>query len=132
MYESEFIFLQFFHIGIIWVDCSELFHLMSVLYFILQINYTFWVICVITILGCPSKGFVVWFLEGAKTLPFFIVYKLTLGSSQSLQWVISSGVKQLQHEDDNSPATTAEIKNGWCCIFIVPYVQTACTKTFFF
>lgn len=50
-------FLAVFHVGIILVDCSEHFNLMSVLYSIFQINYTFWVICVITSLwtGQPKN-----------------------------------------------------------------------------
>jgi len=33
--------------------------------------------------------------------------------------------------DDNSPLTRTEIKNGWCCTSIVPYVRTAGTETTF-
>lgn len=55
--------------------------------------------------------------------------RLVLGTIQPpMQWALgdfSLGVKQLGHEDDHSPVTSAEDKNSWIYVLIPPYVLMA-------
>jgi hypothetical protein len=51
-----------------------------------------------------------------------------LGSTEPpIQWVpgaLSPGVKWPGHEADNSPPTTAEIKETWVCIHPLPHMPS--------
>jgi hypothetical protein len=49
----------------------------------------------------------------------------TLSPTQCVPGPISPGIKQLAHEADHSPPTSAEVKNSWSHTSIPPQVFTA-------
>jgi hypothetical protein len=57
------------------------------------------------------------FRQGPGIFLFTTVYRQALGPTQSpIQWVpgtLSLGVKRPRHEANNSPSSTAEVKNPW-------------------
>jgi hypothetical protein len=54
--------------------------------------------------------------QGEETLLFSLTSRSALGPTQSpVQWIskaASPGVKRPEHEADNSPPSSAEVKNG--------------------
>jgi hypothetical protein len=66
-------------------------------------------------------------LSSGRELGIFLfttVSRLALGPTQPpIQWVpgaLSLGVKQLEHEVDHSPPSSAKVKDAWNCTSIPP------------
>jgi hypothetical protein len=77
--------------------------------------------------GLDDQGFESW--QGLGIFLFTAMFRLALGLTQApIQWVagaLSLGVKQLGHEADHSPPSSAEVKNEWCYTSTPQYTYMA-------
>jgi len=85
--------------------------------------------------GCMTQemSFPSWWSQA--TLLSSTVFREALGHTQPIQLVVLQvlswygGIKQLRCEGDNSPPSSAEVKNEWSCTSIPPCIFRVCTGT---
>jgi hypothetical protein len=83
-------------------------------------------VCIVTELRAGRPGF-----DSRQVMKFFSIHHVQAGPGPTqppVQWVpraLSPGLKRPEREADNSPPSSAEVKNAWRCTSAHPHVFMA-------